>query len=238
MTISHKVQRGKWEREHAKPFALKQMNAKKVSGSIPPFFEFLRAKQHPVSLGLEMGCGKGRNVIWCAQQVGVEKITGFDFSETAIGVAKKRAEEAGVTDKTDFVVMDATRKWIFDDASFDFGIDCTASTDIESPTLRSFAISEMWRVLKPGGFLLVYVMSTDDEYHRLMIERSPAEEKNAFYHPDTGKFEKVFEDGELAEMYARFDRIETRRIEKKSEFFGKKYNSKMFWIVFRKPQRH
>lgn len=234
MTISHESQKEKWEREHKVPYALKQMDARSVSSSIPPFFEILRSEHLSGLLGLEMGCGKGRNTLWCASQPEVKQMTGFDFAKVAIAVAQERATEAGLSSKAQFFVMDATKRWHFDDASFDFGLDCTASTDIEDPMLRQFAVSEMWRTLKSGGLVLVYVMSTDDEYHRLMIEQSPAEEKNAFYHPDTGKFEKVFDEGELRELYRDFELVESRRIDKTTSFFGKEYSCKLFWRIYRK----
>jgi len=235
MMLSHEEQRELWEKEHTEPYVLKQMDARKESSSLPPFFEFLRSQKLTELSGIEMGCGKGRNSIWCAQQSEVATMTGFDFSSVAIEEAKRRAEEARVSAKTRFLVMDATTRWEFPDASFDFGLDCTASTDIESPEGRAYASSEMRRVLKPGGHFLVYVMSTDDEYHKEMIARSPAEEKYAFYHPDTGKFEKVFDESELDDMYTNFELVEARRMNKKSVFFGKEYASKMHWRVYRKP---
>ena len=234
MTLSHDEQREKWDKEHAEPYALKQMDARKGSSSLAPFFEFLRKENLSNLSGLEMGCGKGRNVIWCARQPEVARMTGFDFSSVAIKEAKKRAGEAGVAGKTEFVVADATKKWPFPDASFDFGIDCTASTDIEDPERRRFAISEMQRVLKPGGYFLLYVMSTEDEYHEMVIKQSPAEEKNAFYHPDTGKFEKVFDEQELDVLYKNFRLVESRRIPKRSIFFGKEYQNKMHWRIYQK----
>ena len=234
MKITHDEQRKKWDKEHAEPYALKQMDARKASSSILPFFDFLRAQHLSNLTGLEMGCGKGRNVIWCAEQPEVLHMTGFDFSSVAIEEAKRRAEKADVSVKTRFIIMDATKRWEFTDDSFDFGMDCTASPDIEDSVGRLFAVSEMRRVLKPGGYFLVYVMSTDDEYHKEMMQRSPAEEKNAFYHPDTGKFEKVFDEAELDEMYADFKLLEARRIDKKSVFFRKEYASKMHWRVYQK----
>jgi len=235
MILSHDEQRKKWDKEHAEPYALKQMDARKVSSSIPPFFKFLRSQKLSKLSGIEMGCGKGRNVIWCAGQPEVTKMTGFDFSSVAIEEAEKRAHEAGVSEKTRFSVMDATMRWKFADASFDFGMDCTASVDIESLEGRRFAVSEMRRVLKPGGYLLVYAMSTEDEYHKEMMQHSAAEEKHAFYHPDTGKFEKVFDESELDEMYANFELVEARRMNKKSVFFGKEYASNMHWRLYRRP---
>jgi ubiquinone/menaquinone biosynthesis C-methylase UbiE len=180
-----------------------------------------------------MGCGKGRNCIWLAEQ-GVQ-MSGFDFSATAIRVAKERAVSRDVA--VEFSVMDATKPWTYADESFDFGIDCTASTDIENEAGRTCARREMQRVLKPGGTLLVYAMSSDDEYHKEMVALSPAEEQNAFYHPKTGKFEKVFDEEELDRMHTGWDLLEARRIPKTAEFFGKTYTSNLFWRVYQKRAR-
>lgn len=234
MNITHEEQKKKWNQEHATPFALKQMDAQKGSSALAPFVEFLEKEGKTNLIGVEMGCGKGRNVIWLAQQPGFVKVHGFDFSEVAIEEANRRAAEVGISDKVEFDVMDATTPWSYDSGLFDFGIDCTASVDIESPEGRQVAIREMRRVLKPGGYFLVYVMSTDDEYHKMLIAESPAEESNAFIHPETGKFEKVFSEQELDEMYKDFSLVEVRRINKPADFFGKTYQCFLHWRVYRK----
>ena len=63
---------------------------------------------------------------------------------------------------------------------------------IESKEGRKFAVSEMKRVVKPNGYILVYVMSTYDEFHKEMIKNidfgvevdlffSPSKTENSFY---------------------------------------------------------
>ena len=79
----------------------------------------------------------------------------------------------------------------------------------------------------------MYVMSTDDEYHKKMIKESPAEEENSFYNLN-GKFQKVFSAEELDEMYSQFKLVESRRIEKYTEFFGKSYYCKHHWRIYQK----
>lgn len=232
--ISHDEQRKKWDEEHANPFALKQMDARKGSSALKPFVEVLESQGRSGLIGVEMGCGAGRNVIWLAQQNIISKVYGFDFSDAGIEKARKRAEEEAISSKVQFDVIDATRPWEYESNFFDFGIDCTASTDIESMEGRKVAISEMHRVLKLGGYFLVYVMSTEDEYHKMIIEESPAKEANAFIHPKTGKFEKVFSEQELDAMYKDFELIEKNRINKSSEFFGKSYKSFMHWRIYKK----
>src|SRR5579863_7800536 len=173
MPITHAEQKEKWDKEHGTPYALKQMDAKKLSSGIVPFLEFLKNQKTENLTGLEMGCGKGRNVIGLAHQGIISKMYGFDFSEVAIKEANKRAQEGHIVNKVQFDVMDATQPWKYVDNFFDVGIDCFASTDIEEPKGRQFAVEQMHRVLKPGGYFLVYVMSTDDEFHKEMIQKSP-----------------------------------------------------------------
>ncbi|MBV9159054.1 MAG: class I SAM-dependent methyltransferase [Candidatus Kaiserbacteria bacterium] len=229
---THDEQRRIWNEEHAKPHVLLQMDSGEASGGVVKFMDFLAGRNLPRMSGLEMGCGKGRNVIWLALH-GVEA-HGFDFAETAIAEGRKRATDAGLNGKEIFSVADATARWPYADASFDFGVDCFASTDIESPEGRRFAISEMLRVLKPGGHLMSYLLSMDDEFQKEMIEQSPAGERGAFTHP-TGKWEKSFTADEIKELYQGFELVIQERMAKTSEFNGKKYASNHFWTVFRKP---
>lgn len=226
--MKHEEQQKMWDEEHRNPTVLKQMDSVEASSGVEKFWKYLVSKELPSGRGLEMGCGKGRNVIWLAKQ-GVDA-HGFDFSPAAIDEAQRRGEGT----KAAFQVADATRRWPYESDSFDFGVDCFASTDIESPEGRTFALSEMHRVLKPGGLLLAYLLSVDDEYHKEMLEKSPAGERNAFLQP-TGKFEKVYDESDIAETFAAFEVVEKERMLKKTAFFGKEYQCDHFWLVLRKP---
>lgn len=91
----------------------------------------------------------------------------------------------------------------------------------------------MRRVLRPGGLLLTYVSSTDDEYHKEMLETFPSSEHNTFLQP-TGKFEKVYDEKDIAELFRDFDVVRKERIPKTAEFFGKEYACNHFWLVLRR----
>ncbi|MFZ1988003.1 MAG: class I SAM-dependent methyltransferase [Minisyncoccia bacterium] len=150
--ITHIEQQKIWDKEHQNPHVLLQMDAQDPSGGVVRFFDFIKDQKLSDLLGIEMGCGKGRNVIFLASQKENKKVYGFDFSPSAIQVAKERNEKAGVSDKAGFFVGDATMSWPFDSNLFDYVIDNFASTDIESPGGRKFAIGEIKRVLKSGVF--------------------------------------------------------------------------------------
>lgn len=162
--ISHSEQQKIWEREHENPHLLPQMDSNTVSQGVSLFWKWLQnKKKFPPLSGIEMGCGKGRNSIWLAEQGA--SMTAFDFSTAAIKEATKRASRARTPHDVHFSVHDATLPWPFEENSFDFAIDCFASTDIDSLAGRTFARNELFRVLKPNGCLLVYTLSTDDAFH-------------------------------------------------------------------------
>jgi len=210
------------------------MDSDKPSGGVVKFVKWLKKNNYlkEVKNAVEMGCGKGRNVIWLAAQ-GIDS-TGFDFSEAAILEAKKRAASEKLGNKARFLVLDATKKWAFKNNSFNFAIDCFATTDIESVKGRRFAANEIYRILKQKGFLLVYSLSTDDEFHKEMIRKSPAKERNAFINPISGKFEKTFDRQELLDLYGKPKLSVEERVEKVEKFFGKSYKCKHHWMIFQK----
>ena len=231
--ITHQEQQAIWEREHQNPLVLLQMDAKHASSGVVPFWQWLQ--QHGATLplqGIEMGCGKGRNALWLAGQ-GVA-MTGFDFSAAAIAEATHRKQEQECGDLAQFVVHDATLPWPWKVDTFNFGIDCFASTDIETPQGRQAAVQELHRVLKPGGYVLAYLLSTDDEFHKEMIMQFPTQEVNTFLHPTTGKFEKAFDREEVLSLYQGFQLVEERRMNKKTMFFNTEYSCSHLWMVFKK----
>lgn len=106
-------------------------------------FDFLAKNEGPYFL--DCACGAGQLSIWLAQQG--KKVWAFDFSESAIDIAKKSAEISGVDKMISYELMDA-RHLQYEDEFFDIitGKDCIHHL-IKFPD----AIREMVRVLKTGG---------------------------------------------------------------------------------------
>ncbi len=76
-----------------------------VFGTHPELAELVESRRVKPGRAVDLGCGTGREVIYLAGQ-GFET-TGVDISPTAIGMAQKAADAAGVT--ADFVVDDLTQ---------------------------------------------------------------------------------------------------------------------------------
>jgi ubiquinone/menaquinone biosynthesis C-methylase UbiE len=116
--------------------------------SPPELFEFM--EQHSPGRALDLGCGTGTNVITLAQH-GWE-VTGIDFANHAIRVAKRKAQEAGVT--VDLHTGDVTKLEEFTE-QFDFVLDIGCFHSLK-PESQVTYINILQRLLAPGGHFLVY----------------------------------------------------------------------------------
>jgi ubiquinone/menaquinone biosynthesis C-methylase UbiE len=95
---------------------------------------------------LEVAIGTGRNLPHYPQGI---RLTGVEFSPAMLALARRRADELGL--KVDLRVGDA-QALDLPDACFDTVV-CTLSL-CAIPDDRQ-AVAEMWRVLRPGGTLLL-----------------------------------------------------------------------------------
>lgn len=220
-----------WDNEHQKPSEIIQPDQIDPSNGVVLFYELLKSHNIPVESGIEMCCGKGRNVLGLAR-LGIS-MSGFDYSAFAIEEAKRRAKTLGILN-IDFKKHDATVRWPYEDDSFTFGLDCFATADLEDPKSRRFAAREMARVLNPGGYLNVYTLSSEDEWSRAGLKHSPLPERNTYSTPE-GKFEKCWDRDELLKMYKGLVLVKEKRISKIPKYNGQAYPAKHHWMVFQKP---
>jgi tocopherol O-methyltransferase len=104
----------------------------------------------PTDKVLDAGCGVGGSSIFIARTIGA-KVTGITLSERQVEQARKNATAHAVDQLADFKVMNycATD---FADESFDviWGCESICYADNKETFIR-----EAWRLLKPGGRLVV-----------------------------------------------------------------------------------
>ena len=106
---------------------------------------------------LDIGCGAGGEAVFLAT-AGIAVI-GVDTSRVALELARRRAEDAGVT--VDWREGDAVRLPVRDNA-VDFALDRGCFHVIARRRRRLYA-KEVARVLRPGGALLLRGAVEDDE---------------------------------------------------------------------------
>ena len=99
---------------------------------------------------LEIGCGRGHRLLdWVRWGAHAENLSGIDLMPELLSEAKSNLPTAG------FAVASGDRL-PFRDASFDAVTQLTVFSSILDPGVRQAVAHEMWRVLRPGGFLLWY----------------------------------------------------------------------------------
>lgn len=104
---------------------------------------------HAGDRALDLCCGTG-DVSFALTQAGAV-VTGLDFSEPMLQVARQRAETAKLGENPVFIRGDA-QNLPFEDQSFDV---VTISYGLRNLSNFERGLEEMWRVLRPGGRLLV-----------------------------------------------------------------------------------
>jgi len=110
----------------------------------------LRADITPSDRVLDAGCGIGGSSIWLASSIGCHS-TGISLSQKQVNKAKTKAEEAKVSERTDFQVKDFT-KTDFPDESFDVVWAIESICHAED---KALFLKEAFRVLKKGGRLIM-----------------------------------------------------------------------------------
>jgi SAM-dependent methyltransferase len=130
------------------------------SGITPPeLLDFLKGRS--AGCVIDLGCGTGTNVITLAH-LGWQ-VTGVDFASRAIGQARKKAKQAGVS--VDLRIGDVTRLDDID-GPFSFVLDLGCFHGLTEKE-RGDYLRQIDRILTPGGTWFMYA------FLRLRQEVSP-----------------------------------------------------------------
>lgn len=124
---------------------------------------------------LDAGCGRGLMTIGAAKRLKSGKTTGVDSWDPAVlsgnssDAAKVNAKLEGVSDKVRFESGDI-RKLVYPEKSYDVTMSALAIHNFRDREDRDKVVREMWRVLKPGGRLLILDLLHAGEYASLLAE--------------------------------------------------------------------
>jgi SAM-dependent methyltransferase len=122
---------------------------------------------------LDVGCGRGLLLIGAAKRLKNGKVTGIDIwsnedlSGNSADATRQNAKIEGVSDRVRIENGDA-RKLVYPDGNYDIVVSSLAIHNIPDSQEREQAIREMWRVLKPGGRILIYDIFRTGEYAKIL----------------------------------------------------------------------
>ena len=126
------------------------------SGITPPEVEqAFQAGGIPAGAAIDLGCGTGTNVIYMAKQ-GRQAI-GIDFVPAAIAKARVKAQQAGVSGRTQFTVADVTRLAEMSIPPCGYALDMGCFHGLSPEGRRRYA-EGLANILVPGGWYMLYTL--------------------------------------------------------------------------------
>jgi ubiquinone/menaquinone biosynthesis C-methylase UbiE len=142
---------------------------------------------------LDLGCGTGSDSLVLARR-GI-RMTGLDYSTVAIEHAKGKAQAADLS--IDFRLGDMARPLPFPDACFGAVMSNVALHSFTDQGTQQI-LTEIHRVMQPGGLLLLHVNSTDNMPYRSRRFQRVEELEPNFYREGHGQTMHFF-----SELYCR-----------------------------------
>ncbi len=227
-------QKAAWEKEYKNPtFLTKEMEPQ---ADTVRFFKFLKKEEKffPMSgIGeakrlIDLGCGTGRNSFY-ATELGFEAY-GIDISKTAIATGMQYAKEhAGIIN---LEVGSIGEKLSHKDESFDVALDVTSSNSL-SEAEREIYFEEMYRVLKPGGYVYLKALCKEgDANAKELLKRFPGSEYDTYVLPDQKIVERVWTKKGITDFYARKFKILHLEMKESYTTMGDRRYKRRFWIGY------
>ncbi|OGZ11868.1 MAG: hypothetical protein A3D67_00295 [Candidatus Lloydbacteria bacterium RIFCSPHIGHO2_02_FULL_51_22] len=176
---------------------------------------------------LDLGCGNGRNLIYCAKEFGARGL-GIDSSSEAITQAKSAHSDLPLS----YIVQSIGLPLPASDHSQDLVLDMMTSHFLNKEE-RINLYREIMRVLKPSRWLFLKTFLLDEDAHAARLLREhPAEESGSYIHPEFGGVEHVFTEEEIREDLAPYFEIE--KITKSHQHKGPRGKRRSMSIYARK----
>lgn len=225
-----------WEDEHKSSSAIPSLAQMNPTQGLIHLFDVYPLLIQSRNKALDIGCGKGRNMMYLATFF--DKVTGIDYIQSALDFAQKFAIDSMISHRCEFVNQRIDKFYPFESNMFDFVLDSFASIDVETLEGRIKCRDECYRVLKPGGYMLVLVVSADDPMEKHFIESQPGPEPNSCYWPTNGKFQKDYDEQELIDFFKNggFSVVELKKFNRPAYKLNQNFIDETFWLLLHKEQ--
>lgn len=187
-----------WEAEYNNPSHLKLSTNQ--SEDLEKFTRWILRDKERTLLNqsesvLDVGCGNGRNLIYLAKNFGNTGV-GFDISKSAIAQAITASKGLPINYKARSIAGHLE----LDDESQSLVLDMMTSHFLNKEE-RAGLRDEIYRVLKPGGYLFMKTFLKDEDIHTArLLKEMPGTEIGSYIHPVMGVAEYVYSEEELTDF--------------------------------------
>lgn len=184
-----------WDREYTNPEHLKLSTA--VSEDLAKFTRWVERRERtdllqPTESVFDAGCGNGRNLIYFANTYNMQGI-GVDISSAAIAQARTASKNLPLT----YHVGSARNPLEAENESQAIVLDMMTSHFLNADG-RTALRDELFRVLKPGGYVFMKTFLKDGDLHtERLLKDYPGSEPGTYIHPVMGVPEFVYSEEEL-----------------------------------------
>ncbi|KKR51201.1 MAG: hypothetical protein UT84_C0002G0062 [Candidatus Curtissbacteria bacterium GW2011_GWA1_40_16] len=163
----------------------------------------------------DLGCGKGRNTFYLAEKV-ASKIYALDFVPEAIKEIKKANNPI-----IDVVCQDLTKPWPIPTNELDLIIDIFCFKHQATVTKQNFYKSEIDRVLKSGGLILIDLADINDGFYGLQPKTKLKKDVVKITDPITHVNSLLYTKSSLLNEFPNFKLLKFVNEKKKGKMHGK-----------------
>ncbi|MEI7498205.1 MAG: class I SAM-dependent methyltransferase [Candidatus Falkowbacteria bacterium] len=221
-------QKNVWEKEY--------QNHKLVTGGEMPQKDVLRCLRYlktkcnfilEAKTIVDLGSGTGRNANYLAE-LGNE-VHGIEFAGNAVALARNRARAANVV--VNYYCQSMAEQWPLVENQADLVLDITSSNSLLAEERQKY-LQEMFRVLKPGGYIILKALCSEgDKNAKALIKKNPGPETNTYVMKELGLVERVFGRSDLLATYDKYFNLVN--LDKKTSYTrmnGQSYK-RNFWLA-------
>lgn len=176
---------------------------------------------------LDIGCGIGRHVILC-QEMGLDAY-GIDLSEYAVKIGQNWLSDKKIHNYQEKIIQGDIRQLPFSNSFFDYALSHGVLDSMSFDVAQS-SVSELARVLVPGGLFYCDLISGDDSSH----SREYCEEDIVTDSHEYGTVQSYFNFTKIHKLFDEFFKIEEAIIIRKENIISGKYYSRYHLILSKK----
>jgi len=195
---------------------------------------------HRETVGLDIGFGLGRNIMFLLESNFCHRFIGIDQTEAALRKGRLHAISRGLVDRCDLLLLTAGSPFPFPDDSVDFALDImAASTFISNPEARKAYGEEICRILKPGGVFFVFTGKQGGDVRDKLDSGAANDEPGTFRRSMDGAVEKTYTAEEIKDLLPSLSSVVLESQSHYLRAFGEQVvcRPEGFWFgIFRKPQ--